>query len=290
MDKIIETIKIYYNLTKPGIIYGNAISAMAGYFYASHGHFYLKLFLGMLVGISLVIASGCVFNNYIDRKIDKNMKRTSRRALVTGEIKPLAALIYASLLSLIGFLVLGIYTNAVVVWIGVIGIVDYVIVYSISKRRSSGGTILGSICGATPITAGYCAVVGHIDLDAFLLFLLMVTWQMPHFYAIAMFRSKDYKAAKLPVLPVQKGNYATKQSILAFCIFFIAFCAMLRIYGHAGFMFVLITIPLGLWWLWRAMTGFKAKDDVVWARSMFRASLVVLLISSVMLSVARVLP
>src|SRR5690242_8512351 len=102
--------KLYYNLTKPGIIYGNAFTAAAGFLLAAQNHLSLVLFT-MLLGLAFVIASGCVFNNYADRKIDANMDRTKTRALVTGQISGRSAIFFASILLLLGILTLYYFTT-----------------------------------------------------------------------------------------------------------------------------------------------------------------------------------
>src|SRR6266581_790040 len=98
-----KSVKTYYRLTKPGIIYGNVLTATAGFLLASKGHVDFWRLVATIAGISLVIASACVFNNYIDRGIDKKMARTKKRALVRGIISPQTALIYAVALGLMGF-------------------------------------------------------------------------------------------------------------------------------------------------------------------------------------------
>lgn len=104
-------LKQYYELAKPGIIYGNSITVISGFILSSKGVISWGLLLATLVGVSLVIASGCVFNNYIERDVDGAMARTKNRALVTGEISAKPALFYGAMLGLVGFLILGLYTN-----------------------------------------------------------------------------------------------------------------------------------------------------------------------------------
>ena len=215
-------IKDYYSLTKPGIIRGNLITAAAGFFLASKDIVDMKLLLAMLVGTSLVIASGCVLNNYLDISIDKQMARTKKRALVTGTITSKNALIFATILGLSGEIILLIFTNLLTALIGLFGLFVYVIVYGAAKRRSTHGTLVGSLSGAVPPVAGYTAVTGSLDWAALTLFLILVCWQMPHFYAIAIYRYNEYKAAGLPMLPIVKGIRATKLQILNYCLFFVA--------------------------------------------------------------------
>src|SRR5438270_714902 len=103
--------KAYLSLTKPGIIFGNAITAAAGFFLASKGQVNFWLLLAMLTGTSLVIASACVFNNYLDRDIDLLMGRTKNRAIPAGLISGQVALPYATFLGVVGILILFLYTN-----------------------------------------------------------------------------------------------------------------------------------------------------------------------------------
>ena len=214
-------LKAYYQLTKPGIIYGNLITAAAGFFLASAGRINLWLLILTLLGTSLVIASACVFNNYFDREIDAQMSRTKNRGLVKGTISTQNALMFATALGIIGFGVLIVYVNLTTVIVGLIGFFDYVIFYTFSKKLTVWATLIGSVAGATPIVAGYTAVTNRFDLSALILFLILTAWQMPHFYAIATYRMDDYANAKIPVLPVKAGILATKIQILLFIVGFV---------------------------------------------------------------------
>lgn len=283
-------IKQYYYLTKPGIIYGNLLSALAGFLLASQWRINFGLLLATLLGTGLVIAAGCVFNNYLDREIDKQMRRTRQRALVTGAISTQQALRFGAVLAVTGLTILALFTNTTVVLIGLIGLVDYVVAYGFFKRRSPIGTLVGSISGATPIIAGYCAANGRFDLGAFFLFLIMVSWQMPHFYAIAIFRRRDYKAAGLPVLPVKKNVRLTKIYMLFYVAMFIVSTGLLMLFGYTGIIYLLVVTTFGSMWLWRAMQGFETDNDTGWAREMFSFSLLVLMATSVMIALGGILP
>lgn len=280
-----ETFKTYYRLTKPGIIYGNGLATIGGFLLASKGVIDGLLFLAVLTGSSLVIASGCVFNNYLDRKIDAQMARTKRRALASGKIPGRNALVYASVLGLIGFSVLAAYTNWLTVITGLVGIFFYVIIYGYAKRHSVHGTLIGTISGSTPPVAGYLAVTGNLDIAAVLLFLIMVCWQMPHFYAIAIYRAKDYSAAKIPVLPVVHGLRATKIQMLAYTITFVVATSLLTVFGFTGYVYLIAMMITGIVWLKLCLEGFNAPDTNLWARKMFRFSLLALLVFNFMISI-----
>jgi len=280
----------YYQLTKPGIIYGNALSAIAGFIFGSKGNFDVIAFLGVLGGTSLIIAAACVYNNIIDRHIDAKMARTSKRALVTGAISVANAAIYGVILLSVGFLLLLLFTNILTVIIGIVGFIDYVVAYGYFKRKTPIGTLVGSICGATPIIAGYCAATGRFDTGAVLLFLIMVIWQMPHFYSIAIYRGKDYMSADIPVLPVVKGNKTAKQHILVYSGLYLVANILLFSSGYASYSYLIVMLLASLWWLRWAVLGFSVKDNNKWARKMFGYSLIVLLVFCLMLSVNYWLP
>lgn len=282
--------KAYYSLTKPGIIRGNLITATAGFLLASKGDINYRLIIALLTGVTLVIASGCVFNNYIDREIDAKMSRTKSRALVIGLVSSRSAIIYATVLGLLGFVVLILFTNLLTVIIGFIGLFFYVIVYGIVKRRSVHGTVVGSISGAVPPVAGYCAVTNHFDGGALILFLILAFWQMPHFYAIAMFRAKDYANAKLPVLPIKKSMLAAKQQIVLYVVAFIWAVMAMNLYGYVGATYFLVMAVVGVYWLWLALKGLKTAENERWARNMFHGSLIVLMIFSIMISINNLVP
>lgn len=280
-----DSIKNYYWLAKPGIIYGNLVTTIAGFLLASRGQVNFELLIATLLGISLVIASGCVFNNYIDRNIDAKMARTKNRALVKRVISGRNALTYASILGIFGLVTLGFFANMLSVYVALVGLFFYVVMYSLWKRRSVYGTVIGSISGAVPPVVGYVAVTNNLDAGALILVAILVTWQMPHFYAIAIYRLKDYAAAGIPVLPVKRGIYLTKINMLVYINAFIIAALLLTFFGYTGYSYLVVAVLLGFIWLSLCIKGLNAKtDDRLWARKMFLFSLIVLTLLCVMIS------
>ena len=277
-------LKAYYRLAKPGIVYGNLLTAGAGFLLAAKGTIDGRLFIVFLGGIALVMASACVFNNILDRNIDKKMKRTKLRATVTGEISPQSAAIYGAILGMVGFWLLS-QVNWLVFWLGVVAHVLYVVVYGIAKRKSVYGTLVGAIPGAMPPMAGYAAVMSGLDAGAWLLFCIMVAWQMPHFYSIAIFRRKEYEAAHIPVLSVVKGIVSTRRQMLVYVSLFAILALLLSCFGYTGVLFALVMAILSFIWLFKIRRGIHAKDNDKWARALFGYSLKVLLVFCVMLSI-----
>ena len=272
-----ENLKTYYLLTKPGMVRGNAFIAVCAFFFASRGNVDWWLLLAMLAGISLIIAAACVFNNCIDEGIDTKMERTKDRALVKKLIPKKHALIYGIILGITGTSILAIYTNLITLGLAGLGFVFYVIFYSIGKRRSIHGTLVGAVSGATPPVIGYCAVTANFDLGALLLFVILVIWQMPHFYAIALYRSDDYAAASIPVLPVIKGINETKVAMLLYIIAFTVAVLSLNFFGYAGIFYLVIAGLLSTSWLLLWTRGVRTANTKRWARKMFYLSLIVLM-------------
>ncbi len=294
--------KYYYELTKSGLVFGNVITVIAGFLLgardvqAAGGALSINFWLlfATLVGISLVMASGCVFNNYIDRDIDVRMERTKHRALVTKKISGRSALMFTTILGIMGFAVLALHTNFLAALAALAGFIFYVFIYSmgpLGKRRTVYGTFMGAVAGATPPVMGYAAASGRIDMAAFILFLIMLVWQMPHFFAIAIRREDDYAAAHIPVLPVKQGINRTKSSMLIYIVEFILAASLLTIFGYAGYAYLAIALMLGIAWLALCIKGFwisGAVHNKAWARQMFFLSLIVMVVLFITIAIGAI--
>lgn len=268
----------YYLLTKPGIILGNLITVAAGFILGSRENINYILFFLTLLGIGLVIASACVFNNYIDCPLDKKMSRTKNRPLVTGLITGSNALLFGGFLGFLGLLTLAVFTNLLTVAIAGIGFFIYVMLYSFWKGKTVYGTAIGSIAGAVPPVIGYCSASGRFDAAAIILFAILIFWQMPHFFAIALQHLEDYKRANIPALPVAKGVLTTKIHMLLYIMVFIPLTMALTFFGYTGIVYLLVVPTIGVVWMLLCIKGFSSKNDQKWGKQMFRFSLVVIFV------------
>lgn len=266
----------YLKVTKPGIIMGNLIATAGGFMLASQGQINPGLMLATLLGLSLVVASGCAFNNVIDRDIDAKMARTRGRVTVTGAMSPKAALAHGAFLGLLGFALLGTFTNVLATSLAAFGFVIYVGVYSLyMKRQSVYGTLVGSLSGAVPPVVGYCAVTGTFDAGAAILLTMFCLWQMPHSYAIGIFRFDDYQRAGIPVLPVANGVAAAKRQIIVYIALYALVVMLLPIGGFTGLGFMVVACSTSFWWLLMALRGYKQGIDLTrWAKQVFAFSIV----------------
>jgi heme o synthase len=279
-----DRVRAYYRLTKPGIIYGNLFTAAGGFLFGAILRVNVWHLLAALVG------TGFAVNNYFDQDIDKVMKRTKSRALVTGAVSPQSALIFAAILGCLGLLTLLIFTNGITTFLGIIGFVSYAFIYTFAKRKTVHGTLIGTLPGALPPVAGYTAATGNLDVSALLLLLILVFWQMAHFYAISIFRIKDYRAAKIPVMPVVHGVWATKIQMLMYASAFLLSIVLLAKMSYAGVFYLAIMVPLSFWWVFNTLLGLWTDDDVLWARKVFFISLLMLPAFGIMLALNAWLP
>ncbi|MBD8013737.1 heme o synthase [Microbacterium sp. APC 3898] len=268
-------LKDFLALIKIGIVNSNLITVFTGLWLAfqfSDRHFLseLNILVYTIVGSALIIAGSAAMNNYIDTDIDPLMESKKARPTVTGRFKPSAVLALA-----VSFIVIGeifLFSASVSAGVlGIAGVLAYVVLYSMwSKRRHVSNTIVGSISGAIPPLIGWAAVEPSLGAGAWALFLIMFIWQPPHFYALAMKRTEEYRAANIPMLPVVKGFHRTKKSMLAWVVMLFPLPFLLMELGTG---FIILATLLNIGWLVLAIRGFKVTDDLKWAKTMFIYSL-----------------
>ncbi|QQS19513.1 protoheme IX farnesyltransferase [Candidatus Saccharibacteria bacterium] len=282
-------LKDFILVAKPGIVVGNTLAVLGGFLYGSVDGVHFTALVGAVFGALLIIAASCVLNNYLDRDIDRRMHRTAKRASVTGIIPYRIALYYAAAMYLLGFGLMLWLTNIPTAAIGLTGAVLYTSVYYHAKRRTYWGTFVGAFPGATPPLAGYVAATGRLDRAALLLFIIMFVWQMPHFYAVGIFRMEDYKRANLPILPLAKGLSRTVWEMRFYGLLFIVACFLLARWEKAGFMFGLAMITMGLYWLQPMFSPNWRRATEATAQLVFKRSLQVLIALCFFLAMSHVL-
>ena len=180
------------------------------------------------------------------------------------------------MLAVVGALVLGFFTNLLTLAVAFVGFFVYLVLYAFWKYRSFYGTLVGSIAGAVPPVVGYCAVSNRLDMGALLLFLILVLWQMPHFFAIAIFRLEDYTKANVPAYPIVKGLQKAKIRMVLYIIAFTAVSLLLTLFNYTGYIYFTAVLVLGFLWLALCLQGFNSTNDQLWGRRMFQLSLVLI--------------
>lgn len=256
-----DVVRAYFVATKPGIVAGNLLTAMAGFYLEPRHGINLVLLLQMVGGLACIIAAASVFNNIIDRAADAKMERTKHRPLATGQITVTAALWYATLLFLGGIAMLLVTVGLAAALLATLGLLIYVLPYSLWKYHSPKATVVGSIAGALPPLIGYSSAGQGPDIPGWLFFWTLFLWQMPHFFSIALYRAEDYAKAAIPTFVSRYGVHATKRKTLLYLVAFTLSLALLK----------LELAPLGLLWFVFSLYG----QDKRWARRVFFLSLIV---------------
>lgn len=268
---------LWAQVVKTGIIKSNLIPMVAGLMLALYTYQYSFIdhignIILALIGTAFIIGASGSFNNLYDRDIDAVMARTKIRPTVTGAISIRKVALAASLLLVVGLILLY-FASPLAALLGFLGVFFYVVPYTMwTKRHTIWNTEVGSISGAMPPLIGWAAVAPDIWHPAcWALFLIMVIWQMPHFYAIAIRKHDDYAAAKIPMLPVAKG---AKRTYLQTNTYLVLLVLSSLLFLPLSLGLTLVSLLLGLFWLGLSLFGARKMGIEVWANRMFMFSLV----------------
>lgn len=224
------------------------------------------------MGTGLVIASACVVNNIIDRDIDARMKRTAKRPSVVGAISITDAVLFAIVLAGLGFWLLAGLTNVLTVAIGLVAYISYALIYTLSKRFTAHSTLIGTLPGALPLVGGYTAVSGALDALVGWLFVALVIWQLPHFYAIGIFRAREYKSAGIELLTARLGDSRSRRLMICLVAVYLVLCLVLAVWYLEWQAGTLLAVFAG-WWL--GVSLHHRQPMIKWARQVFGGSLIV---------------
>ncbi len=207
----------YVALTKPRIIELLLVTTVPVMFLAQGGVPSLWLVLATLVGGSLSAGAANTFNSVYDRDIDRLMHRTSNRPMVTGEVTPRQALVFAAVLTVVSTVWFALVVNLVSAVLSLVAIVLYAVGYTmLLKRRTSQNIVWGGLAGCMPALIGWSAVTGTVGWPAVVLFLVIFFWTPPHYWPLSMAFRDDYASAEVPMLPVQQGPVAVGRQIVAY--------------------------------------------------------------------------
>lgn len=278
----------FITVTKTGIVKSNVLSTAAAFWLAAQtfggsvqtlsGISGILLFVYTCIGSALIIASSCVLNNFLDRDLDKLMERTKNRPSVK-RMSPKLLLGYGTALGIAGVVLLATLVNVASAVLGLLGIFFYVIVYTLwMKRTNSLNTVVGGIPGAIPPMMGWCAVTGGLDAGAGILFIVLFLWQPPHFLALAMLRSDEYRDAGFKMLPSESGTTETKWQILLWTAAMVPASLLLFLLPSLGYLYLTVMTVIGGIYVAYALQGVfgKVRDEKRWAGKMFGYSLIYL--------------
>ena len=273
-------------LAKPRIT-GFIIATFSGGMWLAPGHLPRWRAIMTLVGTTLIVGAANALNMLIERDVDGFMERTRNRPLVERRLPPAAALIFGTALAAAALPLLLLAGNALTGILGGLAFVAYVAIYTPMKRTSAAALFVGAVPGALPPLMGWTAVTGHLDAGALALFGVMFLWQIPHFLAIALYRSEDYGRAGIQILPLVVGERSTRFYIVGFTVLLVAISLSLTLLHVAGAVYAAVAAILGLGFIAWGVAGFRRTASRAWARSLFLASLVYLTLLFVALILDR---
>ena len=240
----------YWVLTKPRVTQLAVFCAVIGMFLATPGLPDLTKVAFATVGIWLLAAAAFAINCLIEQQIDAKMTRTARRGTAAGTIPSLQVLMMSGLLGGVGMFMLYRWVNPLTMWLTFATFVGYAVIYTvILKPRTPQNIVIGGLSGAMPPALGWAAIADAVPPEAWLLVLIIFIWTPPHFWALALYRTKDYASAGLPMLPY--------------------------VIGMSGSLYLAFATVLGGWFVLSALRLYRAYSDEL-ARNLFRDSIIYL--------------
>lgn len=246
MTTALAAIGDYYALSKPRIIALLLVTTAASMAMAARGVPPLRLLFWTLLGGALASASAGAFNCVWDADIDRIMRRTQSRPIPQGRISIRNATIYAGLTGAASFILLYTLVNPLAAWLSLLGLVYYVVVYTMwLKRRTPQNIVIGGAAGALPPVIGWVAVTGSVGLEPLILFLIIFLWTPPHFWALSLNLAGEYARAGVPMLPVVAGKTETKRQILLYSALLVPISLLPCALGFAGAIYGAAAAMLG---------------------------------------------
>jgi heme o synthase len=256
----------YVALTKPRIMTLLLLTGAAGMFVGAQGVPDLGLLTATIVGLALACGGASALNHVLDRDVDSSMGRTSKRPVAAGRVSPELALEFGLALSALSFVLLGSVVNVLAAVLALVGNLFYVLVYTRWLKRSTPQNIvIGGAAGAVPPLVGWAAATGNLTLPALYLFLIVFFWTPPHFWALALLIKRDYAAARIPMLPVVRGDRETARQILLYTVALVALTLAPVLTGTFGPLYLVAAVLLGAqflrlaWSLRRELTPRRAS-------------------------------
>ena len=248
------SLRDYLELTKPKVVALMILTSIIGMFLSVPGMVPIDVLILGNVGIALCAGAAAVINHVVDRKIDLKMSRTLNRPVAKGRVSPYQALLFSTILGLIGMAILLVYINSLTAWLTLASLFGYAVLYtSYLKRATPQNIVIGGLAGAVPPLLGWTAVTGEVHGHALLLVLIIFAWTPPHFWALAVHRKDEYAKAEIPMLPVTHGEKYTKISILLYTVLMILVTLLPFAVGMSGWLYISGALILGAGFLYWAI-------------------------------------
>jgi protoheme IX farnesyltransferase len=272
----LSRVQQYWVLTKPRVTQLAVFCAVIGMFLATPGLPSLKVLIAGSAGIWLLAAAAFAVNCLIEREVDSRMRRTAWRPSAQGEITPAQIVVFSLILGSAGAALLYVLVNPLTMWLTVATFVGYALIYTVLlKPNTPQNIVIGGFSGAMPPALGWAAVAGDVPAQAWVLVLIIFLWTPPHFWALALYRTEDYKQSGLPMLPVTHGPELTRQHILLYTVLLAATTVLPYAMRMSGELYLVSALALGAVFIWYAYRLWKNYSDKL-ARKTFKFSILYL--------------
>ena len=266
----------YMSLAKPGIVLWLVITGYCAMVVGYRGVPPIGLTLWMVLGLSLSAGGAHAVNMWYDRDIDPLMSRTKNRPVAAGRIPARHALVLGIAMGAAAVAILGFGDNWLAAAASLAGYLFYLFVYTFwLKRRTPQNIVIGGAAGAFPPVVGWAAATGHLSWAPVLMFLVIVLWTPPHFWALALYRQEDYRRAGIPMMPVVRGGAPTKRHMLAYTLLLLGATVLLYFTRAVGDVYLAAALVLGILFVLVNVRLLREPDAAVaWAKRTFGFSLI----------------
>jgi len=278
------SVRDYVTLTKPRIMTLLLLTGAAGMVVGARGLPAAGTFVVAMAGLALACGGASALNHVLDRDIDGLMPRTGGRPVARGRVAPARALEFGLALSAFSFVLLASLVNVLTAVLALVGNLFYVLVYTRWLKRSTPQNIvIGGAAGAVPPLVGWAAATGNLTVPALFLFLIVFFWTPPHFWALALLIKRDYEAARIPMLPVVRGDRETARQIVWYSVVLVAVTLLPFAWQTVGVVYLAAALLLGAAFL-RLAWRLRVETTPARARALFRFSLVYLALLFVLMA------
>jgi protoheme IX farnesyltransferase len=265
-------LRTYLELAKLRIVLLLLFTTVTAMVIAADGVPSLSLLIPTLIGGGFAAAGASAVNQYIDRDMDAKMSRTARRPIPSGRVAPVNALLFGMGLLAWSVLVLGLWVNWLTALLAFVGGVYYVVLYTlILKRNTVANILIGGGAGAVPVLVGWSAVTGGLSFESFILFAIVFYWTPPHSWALALLVNRDYTLANVPMMPVARGEAATRSQILLYSVQLLLITLLPLPFQFLGWVYLLCAVLLGVGLIRMSVLLIQQKDGPA-ARRMYKYS------------------
>ncbi len=250
----------YIQLMKPRVMTLVILTALAAMVAAPGA---LHPVIGLIAIFAIAVGAGAsgALNMWYDADIDARMARTAARPLPRGRVTPDEALQFGTVLSICSVLTLGVLVNWVAGALLAMTIAFYLFIYTMwLKRRTPHNIVIGGAAGAFPPMIGWAAVTGNVGIESVLMFLIIFMWTPPHFWALALYRCRDYERVGVPMLPVVAGLAETRRQILIYSILLVPLAIAPYFIGLGGLTYLAFSVVLGIGFMWFAIKVYRTTE------------------------------